>query len=165
MRRKKKVPGAFIGLFLALLLLIIRLSEDSTEVHELNEGETPSLLSAQQGDDLTATIRSAINDAKESVHLSVFNLSDKKVIASLNKKAEEGVPVYLYTDANSSWQGIKSLRKEIRVHLWKKGALMHQKILVIDREAVYLGSANFSWNSLNVHRNLVVAFKDRKSVV
>ncbi|CRX39450.1 phospholipase D-like domain-containing protein [Estrella lausannensis] len=159
MRRKKGKSGLFLGLFVTFLLLILELSYETLNTYEPEQAEPPKLLSAQLGDDLTQTILSAIGSAKESVHLSVFNLSDHKVISALNKKAAEGVPVFLYTDANASWQGIKSLKKNIRVHLWKKGALMHQKILLIDQNAVYLGSANFSWRSLNIHRNLVLAFK------
>lgn len=159
MRQKKRKPSLFLGLFIALFLLIIQFSYEKLEIYEPGEGTPPKILSAQLGDDLTKTILTAIDSAQESVHLSVFNLSDHKVISALNKKASEGVPVFLYTDANASWQGIKSLKKNVGIHLWKKGALMHQKILVIDHEAVYLGSANFSWSSLNVHRNLVLAFK------
>lgn len=159
MRRKRSRSSLVLGLTLTFFILIVQLSYKTLTPYEPDEGTDPKLLSAQLGDDLTKTILSAIGSAKESVHLSVFNLSDHKVISALNKKAAEGVPVYLYTDANSSWQGIKSLKKNIRVHLWKRGALMHQKILVIDSDAVYLGSANFSWSSLNVHRNLMLAFK------
>lgn len=147
--------------FATLLLLILHFSlPKNFKPLAPKEGGQVLLISNTTGNDLSKTMIHAINSARKSIFLSIFNISDNKVISALNQKANEGVQISLYTDAHASWPGIKLLDKQIKMHLWKTGALMHQKILVIDKEEVYLGSANFSWNSLNVHRNLILAFKN-----
>jgi len=138
--------------FILLTILIVYSSQGSVE--KLGTGEVVLFSNS-----LNKTITNAIDSAQKSVVLSVYAVTDKRVIAALNRKVEAGLKVALYTDSTASWPGMKYLHDGIEKHLWKKGALMHQKILIIDNQEIYLGSANFTWNSLNLHRNLVIGFQ------
>lgn len=157
---KKSIAAVF---FLLVLIALLAFSY-TPPILPPQEGEI-LIFSNQTGGNLTKTITNAIDSSRESIAISIFNISDANVISSLNKKAEEGIEIALYTDAKASWHGMKSLHKGIKKHLWKTGALMHQKILIIDKKEVYLGSANFTWNSLNIHRNLILAFKNEEAAI
>ena len=118
--------------FLLLFVGIVKLSTPS-KIETPSEGNV-LFFSNQTGHDLTKTIMNAIDSAKKSITISIFNISDINIISALNKKAEEGVEIFLFTDAHASWPGLKKLHKAINKHLWKTTALMHQKILIIDKK-------------------------------
>ena len=48
------------------------------------------------------------------------------------------------------------------LHPISSKGLMHQKIIVLDEELVFLGSANFTTPSLKMHDNLVIGFRDKE---
>ncbi len=109
--------------------------------------------------DLKALFLHAIKNAKTSIHLSIYGLTDPSIIAALSKKANEGLEVSIYYDRKAS-SSLKRLPSSIQLYPHTSSGLMHRKILVIDRSTLYLGSANFTPPSLSQHDNLVIGLLD-----
>ncbi len=84
----------------------------------------------------------------------MFGLNDPPLLQALSKK---NFPVTIYYDKKNS----PALRGD-RVHPISSSGLMHQKILILDDETVFLGSANFTGPSLKMHDNLVIGFKSKE---
>lgn len=108
-------------------------------------------------DDLQASIVNAIADAKKSVLLIVYGLTDPQVIDALKKKAEEGKEVTVICDAKANPQAPRKLGNKVTTFRRSGKGLMHQKILVVDNQHVWVGSANMTTESLKLHGNLVAA--------
>jgi cardiolipin synthase A/B len=106
---------------------------------------------------LTYTFTSAINNAKESILLVVYSLTDPDVIASLKQKSEEGIPIKVICDAKASPYIDSKLGSKIETTRRFGPGLMHQKILVVDKKQTWIGSANMTPESLKMHGNLVAA--------
>ncbi len=146
------------GLILLLLWTLYQLAEN---VHLPQSTKLPAsdapleLYSNQTNDDLTRLYQQAIASAKESITLVIYALTDNTIIQALQKKSEEGIPVYIVCDAKASMGLGKYLPRATIVKRLGDG-LMHQKILIIDNQQVILGSANLTPSSLNIHGNLVV---------
>jgi cardiolipin synthase A/B len=91
----------------------------------------------------------------------MFGLSDRPILNALSQKIEQKVPTTIYYDPSGSPRLSPAL-KGGDVHPLKNSGLMHQKIVVLDDELVFIGSANMTSASLKMHDNLVVGFKHRK---
>jgi phosphatidylserine/phosphatidylglycerophosphate/cardiolipin synthase-like enzyme len=98
---------------------------------------------------------SALREASSSIHLVVFGLSDRAVLSALGAKIRESVPTTIYYDTGGSPKIYKHL-KGADIHPIKNAGLMHQKIMVLDGETVFIGSANMTSASLRMHDNLVI---------
>ncbi|WP_068468068.1 phospholipase D-like domain-containing protein [Candidatus Protochlamydia phocaeensis] len=121
--------------------------------------EAVQLYSNQTNDDLTNLYLSAIQSAKKSITFVIYALMDPQIIAALQQKSEEGVPVYIVCDAKASMGISRKLPKATIVRRIGQG-LMHQKILIIDETQILLGSANMTTDSLRVHGNLVMGIEN-----
>ncbi|MCH9704473.1 MAG: hypothetical protein K0U13_06770, partial [Chlamydiae bacterium] len=86
--------------------------------------------------------------------LYIYSLTDKRLIAALEKKRDEGVEVTVFYDPSAT-------KKAVGFALSMRG-LMHRKLLVIDKRAVYIGSANWTPYSLRMHDNLVVGVQNEE---
>lgn len=117
------------------------------------------LYSNQTGDDLTQLYTQAISQAQKSITLVIYALTDKEVIQALRKKSEEGIPVYIVSDAKASKGLSRELPKATVIRRLGEG-LMHQKILIIDGKQIILGSANLTQSSLDIHGNLVMGLEN-----
>ncbi len=87
----------------------------------------------------------------------MFGLSDRPILSALSKKIGENVPTTIYYDTGGSPKIFRYLHGS-DLHPIKNGGLMHQKILVLDDETVFIGSANMTTASLRMHDNLVIGF-------
>ena len=127
------------------------------EVVYLPHHDTPiHLYSNQTGDDLRQVIKEAMKQAKESIMLMIFSLTDNELIDMLRKKSEEGVEVHIIQDAIATPDIAWKLGPKVKIHKRRDKGLMHQKLLVIDHKQVWLGSTNFTRESLQLHANLLV---------
>ncbi len=117
------------------------------------------LYSNQTGDDLTQLYIQAIDQAKKSITLSIYALTDKQVIQALRRKSEEGIPVFIVSHAQAS-KGLTQKLPQTKVIRRVGEGLMHQKILIIDDKEMILGSANLTRSSLAIHGNLVIALNN-----
>lgn len=118
---------------------------------------SPLIFGNQADDDLRKMYVEAIGEAKESIYLCMYSLSDSKVIRALKDKADEGVSVTVVHDPSTPQYGYQKLGEKIRNIERNGSGLMHQKILIVDKEKIWLGSANFTTQSLRMDGNLVVA--------
>lgn len=123
-------------------------------------GETPRLLSNQTGDNLEQAYISAILNAKQSVLLMIFSLTNDNVIHALRQKSEQGIPVKVICDAKASPNIIQKLGPQVEVTRRFAKGLMHLKILTLDNKECWIGSANMTGESLKMHGNLVVVLTD-----
>ena len=117
--------------------------------------QKPILYSNQMRQDLKMTCFKALKKAKSHIHLVMFGLTDYKIIDILNKKSKKNLDMHIFYDKRSRQ------RLEVKPHqqtLVKTKGLMHQKILVIDKKLVFLGSANFTTSSFLMHDNLIIGF-------
>ncbi len=103
---------------------------------------------------------SAIHGASRSIHLVMFGLSDRAILSALSKKISEEVKTTVYYDTGGSVKVYKYLGGG-DIHPIKNAGLMHQKILVLDDQMVFIGSANMTSASLRMHDNLVIGMVSR----
>ncbi len=127
----------------------------SVSAQPIPSATAPLLLySNQSRHDLQALFAQAIKDAKRSLHLSIYALTDPYLVSLLHKQAEKGVKTTIFYDPTATAEppiGENCFAFPVRLGQ----ALMHRKILVADEEKVFIGSANFTTTSLKIHDNLV----------
>ena len=147
-----------LSAILALILLSAFAFHDFINtVYLPPSSEEVELYANQTGSDLTLLFTKAIGDARHSVLLSVYSLTDPSVIQALRDKSLESVEVKVLCDANASPNINHILGKNVKVIRRYGPGLMHQKILVIDKQKIWIGSANMTTESLHLHGNLVTA--------
>lgn len=119
------------------------------------------LYSNQCQQDLRLTLLDAIQRAKSSVHLVMFGLSDTSVLSALAQKMRQKIPLTIYYDPKGSPK-VEKILGQGDIHPVHTSALMHQKILILDDETVFIGSANMTSASLRMHDNLVIGLQNKK---
>lgn len=127
-----------------------------------DSGKPALLYSNQSQDDLRTTFVSAINDATTSIDLFIYSLTDQQIINALKEKADQGVKVTVIHDPDTSQWGFEKLGNKITCFEKSGAGLMHRKILVVDYEKIWIGSANFTTDSLRLHDNLVIGLVSRE---
>lgn len=108
----------------------------------------------QCDDDLRKCFISAIKEAKRSVTLIVYSLNDPEIFKILKKKKKENIALNIVIDSKNK-KDINEIKEMVTLKE-KKSSLMHQKILIVDEKKVWIGSANFTSSSLQMHDNLIV---------
>ena len=121
----------------------------------------PRLYSNPSREDLRLTILSAIHQAKNSIFLCMFGLNDPSILRALSDQIHRKIPTTIYYDSKGS-PDIRKTLPGASIHPVYSSGIMHQKILILDEEMVFLGSANFTSQSLKMHDNLVIGFASRK---
>lgn len=158
-QKKKRSPSIYVLLLLTFVLVLSSAfwaADTLTTVTLPQTGEPIALYSNQTRDDLRGTLVAGIKQAKESVLLIIYSLTDQQIIAALRQKAQEGVAVTVICDPKASAYVPRKLGKDVKVHKRYANGLMHQKILVIDGLQSWIGSANMTNESLRVHGNLIM---------
>lgn len=168
---KKKEPPPFpnkrprrVSLVFSILLVgsfFLYVVFDSLSPHLPKFNEPPHLYSNQCQRDLRLILLEAIHKATKSIHLVMFGLSDNPILAAISQKTKKGLDVDVYYDPKGSPK-VDLLLQGAKVHPIMGNGLMHQKILVLDHETVFIGSANMTTSSLRMHDNLVVGFVSPK---
>lgn len=111
--------------------------------------------SNQMGDDLRLVFQEAFKNAHNTLDISIFNFSDRKLINSLKEAEKRGVTVTLFAD-QSAYPFLKKIFKKTFKDPGIKG-LMHRKIVLVDDHLALIGSTNFTKESLQIHENIVLA--------
>ncbi|NGX33702.1 MAG: Phospholipase D [Candidatus Anoxychlamydiales bacterium] len=145
----------FIFSIFATLAFCINFIVSSISPNLPKPGGKPILYSNQMRQDLKMTCFKALKKANEHIHLVMFGLTDPKIVAILNKQSQNNIDMRVYYDKRSSVDLTLNENQQFKV---KSRALMHQKILVIDKSLVFLGSANLTTASLLMHDNLMIGF-------
>lgn len=154
----KNLQKTFFALFAGMIFSFFAWTTESLRTIEFpNANEPPALYSNQTRDDLHLAYFKAIQEAKKSILLLIYGLTDDALIKQLNLKADEGIPVTIICDGTASFRIEEKLSLNIRLVKRMAKGLMHLKILVIDETLTWLGSANFTSSSLKMNGNLVMA--------
>ncbi|MCK5809617.1 MAG: DUF1669 domain-containing protein [Cocleimonas sp.] len=95
----------------------------------------------------------AIDQARVSVDVAIYELSLQNVTQSLIKAHQRDVRVRVLTDSDHfSWKQIEALNDAgIAVKGDKRSALMHNKFTIIDKKQVWTGSMNYTTNGAYHH--------------
>lgn len=160
-KKKRSLEQSILALLLSLALSYFYWEGNVEEAPSAppTGGNPATLYSNMTGDHLQKTFASAIQNAKKSVLLLIYSLNDPHILQALKQKSEEGVPVKVIYDASASVGVDRKLGPSVNAIARSATGLMHQKILVLDEEEVWLGSANMTTDSLCEQGNLVAALK------
>jgi phosphatidylserine/phosphatidylglycerophosphate/cardiolipin synthase-like enzyme len=90
----------------------------------------------------------------------MFGLSDFAVVRTLRNRIRGGVDTTVYYDPTGSPRMSGKL-SGARLYSVQQSGLMHQKILILDKNLVFIGSANMTTASLQMHDNLVVGLRSQ----
>lgn len=158
--QKSIAKTALTLISLLLMLCTAWIAENPHDYTAPSSGEVSKFFSNQTGDDLETVYTAAIQKAKKSIVLMIFSITNENVIQALRQKSEEGLSVKVVCDAKACPYIQQKLGPKVEiVRRFSKG-LMHLKILAIDEEESWVGSANLTGESLNMHGNLVIALHD-----
>lgn len=142
-----------------LMLFYAWLSEAAFATH-LPDGENPvELYSTEMQHDLGVVMCKAIEEAKSSVTLVIYTLTDRKIISCLREKANSGGLVKVICDAKTSPNLETLLGPKVNILRRYLKGLTHIKMLIIDDKQTWIGSANMTSESLRHHGNLVGAIE------
>lgn len=160
----RSIPSFFKRYLISALIALILggafwIQHTVTEVRLPQTGEPAEIYSNQGQDDLTHIFTNAIQEAKESILLVIYAITDKQIIASLRHKSEEGIKVLVICDAKTSPNIEAKLGPKVETIRRFSLGLMHQKILVIDNKQTWISTANMTSESLRMHGNLITAFE------
>lgn len=118
-----------------------------------------------------------INSAKSSIHIETFYFADSpgsslnKIIDGLKKSAAKGVSVKIIIDSSfyaANEKGTDQLEGVENIEIRKipmrniAGGVMHAKYLVVDGEAVFLGSQNMDWRALTHIHEMGIVVSDKR---
>jgi phosphatidylserine/phosphatidylglycerophosphate/cardiolipin synthase-like enzyme len=157
---KKKTQRLLWSLLVLLLTAILTWTAETSFQPTLPVSDQPVLFySTPNRDDLAENFTKAIQEAKQSVLLIVYSLTDTKIIHALNSKSASKIPVKVICDGKTVPYIERKLAPEITLLRRFGPGIMHQKILVIDGRQVWIGSANMTGESLNLHANLVTGME------
>ncbi len=163
MQSRRTGESFFVSLFVfAACCSSFWLIKHSSRATIPKAGERPCFYSNQCRQDLRLTLLTALKTAQESIHLTVFGLSDPAVVDALENKIDSGVDTKVYYDPGGGSLRLSKPHHRNSFTAIRKSGLMHQKILVIDRDLVMLGSANMTSASLRMHDNLIVGLRSGK---
>ena len=87
----------------------------------------------------------------------MFGLTDRAILSELAMKIKNKIPTTVYYDIYGSTKAYPYL-KGGNIHPLQGPGLTHQKILVLDQKMIFIGSANMTPSSLNMHDNLIIGF-------
>jgi phosphatidylserine/phosphatidylglycerophosphate/cardiolipin synthase-like enzyme len=120
------------------------------------------------GEEIRAMLEAALMRATRRVLAEVYTLTDPEVIAELIQAHRRGADVRVLLDPNQPYnlRGyglLKSGGVGVRWYPIPRGALLHAKIGLFDRELV-LGSANWTLSGLGVNHELDIETGDPAAV-
>jgi phosphatidylserine/phosphatidylglycerophosphate/cardiolipin synthase-like enzyme len=159
-KKRDKLPDFkkfFYSIFIVAILVLILWIQENTSTTRVPQTNFPAeLYSNQTRDDLCQTLTHAIREAKHSIALAIYALTDTQVIYALRQKADQGVDVCIVCDAKASMGVDRKLGPKVKLTKRISKGLMHMKILVVDGTKTWLGSANMTDESLRFHGNLMI---------
>ncbi|HXN77786.1 MAG TPA: phosphatidylserine/phosphatidylglycerophosphate/cardiolipin synthase family protein, partial [Candidatus Dormibacteraeota bacterium] len=120
------------------------------------------------GEGIRSMLETALVHAMRRALAEVYTLTDPEVIAELVQAHRRGALVRVLLDPNQAYNFhgyavLKSGGVEVRWYPIPRGALLHAKIGLFDRELV-LGSANWTLSGLDVNHELDIETGDPAAV-
>jgi phosphatidylserine/phosphatidylglycerophosphate/cardiolipin synthase-like enzyme len=111
------------------------------------------LYSNQSQDDLRLILKKTFLQASHSLSIWMYAATDPLLLRLLQKRADQGIHIDLRFDKRG---GTPPLDPSLHPQILKSKGLMHRKIVIADKKIVFLGSANMTTSSLQLHDNLSV---------
>ncbi len=109
-----------------------------------------------------------IQSAKKTLDIYNEEMNYDEVTTALKNAESRGVTVRIIMTYTTPDKPIFNdlTRENIRIHTFsgKKNLYIHAKVIVADGNYAYVGSQNFSFNSLNKNRELGIFLGDQKNV-
>lgn len=151
-----------MALLRVLLLIVLCASiQLNAEGFVENIEHTPILLSNHDGthNALRESVYELINQAQSTILLMSFTFSDPTLIKIINQKAADGLDIHLVIDRDHIDELKSILHPTITLATRQMGeGHVHHKIIVVDQAYIWLGSANFTPNSLAGSKNLAIGY-------
>lgn len=149
---KKLIHLALCLVYVALFSLLV--SQEA--IPELTASNPIQLFINDADDDLKRVTKEAIESAKSSITIAIYSLTDRTIIDLLNRRAQEGIDILIVHDRNATPDIGFKLDDKIRASSYKGRGLMHYKLLIIDKAAVWFGSTNCTRDSFALHSNQMI---------
>lgn len=117
-------------------------------------------------DHVAAQIISLISQAKKSIYFMAYSFTSNELGSAMIEQSKNGINVEGIMDqgqviSNSGTEFDPFLQAGIKIFLFDKGGLMHNKVIIIDRKIVITGSYNFSKNAEETNdENVVIIHSD-----
>jgi phosphatidylserine/phosphatidylglycerophosphate/cardiolipin synthase-like enzyme len=121
-------------------------------------------------------LKEELSNAKHEIYILHYNISGaathtKDIWDIVEKKVLEGVKVLVitnrrFTTASSGLRNQESVdflrKKNIPVYVYTGNKIFHWKVVLIDREKIFIGSHNLSENSLshNIDASILITSKE-----
>ena len=141
---------------LSVFLFLLFSLSDSSHLPEPCEEDPLFLYSNELRQDLRKQIGRSFSLARESIQIAMFSFTDSSLLSLLEERGKEGISVSLVCDAQFSSQLLKKCPPHVQSHFISMEGLMHEKLVVIDEQYIWLGSCNFTDDSLRNHGNLMI---------
>jgi phosphatidylserine/phosphatidylglycerophosphate/cardiolipin synthase-like enzyme len=116
-----------------------------------------------------AAVLEEVRQAKKSIHFLTFSLTDVEIGATMVEKAQNGVDVrgifdrWLAGGEYSLFKGFRS--RQLPVLRDGNEALMHHKVIIVDRNTLITGSYNYSQNAEKNNNEAFVIIKKAPGLV
>ncbi len=116
-----------------------------------------------------------INNAKKSIDVAMFMVTNKKLTNALKSRAERGnIRIRLIADESydrtrSKHSRVRSLLSQTNISLFtikglpkkkNKFGIMHAKLVIIDDSITYIGSTNWTKSAFHNNYEILVKIKD-----
>ncbi|WP_419766817.1 phospholipase D-like domain-containing protein [Arcobacter sp.] len=111
-------------------------------------------------------IISLIDNSKSSIDISMYNLSYKKLINSLNKASKRGVVINLYLDKSKFKKSdkINNLVKNSGIKYKVLEKKNHLKLALFDKSTAVFGSANWTKESFGDNFEIIYMTDEHKDI-
>jgi len=99
---------------------------------------------SNRGKELEDTIVYAIKHARKTICIEMFDLNDTAICNTLKKSKANIYMILNHRNWTKATHGPLQRRGEIHLAIGRSSGYYHAKILIVDSEAVYMGSYNYT---------------------
>jgi phosphatidylserine/phosphatidylglycerophosphate/cardiolipin synthase-like enzyme len=118
-------------------------------------------------DDSRQKLLTIINNAKKELHIYAQSVTDKKIIAALDRAAARGVDVTIITNHDrgnaSPLAALTTIHNNVKI-ISSTPYYIHAKIFIIDNQIAVIGSINLTKSSLDQNRELAIITRDAEII-
>ncbi|ANH79073.1 phospholipase D-like domain-containing protein [Candidatus Chlamydia sanziniae] len=127
------------------------------------KSEEPVIYSKECNEDMRQILCDAIDHAEKEIFIRIYYLSEPKICSKLHNQMQTDKNITIHYQSYKAAQSfLQSQNVALIEHPKIEGKLMHQKALAIDKKYAWLGSANYTQNSLVFDNNLILGMKSPK---
>lgn len=151
---KKKFLILYASLFFFYNFIALEAKEEPIPIVTQ---ESSTIAHTQDRMHLRNEIIRTISEARQSIFILTFTLSDPEILLLLNEQANNGLNVTIVIDKEHQLPILSLGNHKIEVLTRLNGeGRVHHKILIVDEQYVWMGSANFTDSAFSNQENLMV---------